>query len=784
MRPTSDTPSENPIASTIDALARFLVRWRWAVLLLTLVLVGFLASGLRFLGFAGDYQVFFAEDNPQLLAFEELQATYSKNDNVLFVVAPRQGEVFDRGTLAAIEELTTAAWKIPYSSRVDSLTNFQHSASEEDDLVVADLVEGASSLSDDDLAKVRDIALGEPRLVHQLVSEDARTAGVNVTIHLQSETPEQLLEVVAACRQLAETIRREHDVEVYLTGVIMLNNAFIEATVEDMTTLVPLMYLGLLVLLWLFLRSFSGTLGTLLVIVFSTLGAMGAAGWLGIALTPPAANAPTLITTLAVADSVHLLMALLAAMRRGLSKVDAIAEAMRLSFMPVALTSLTTAIGFLCMNSSEAPPLHDLGNITALGVVLAYLLSVLFLPALMAVLPSRIRKEEVAASGRGLDRPATMDRLADLVIARRRPLLILGVVMVIALAACIPMNVLNEQFVQYFHPRTEFRQHTDYTLQHLTGLYQVEYSLPAADAGGVADPEYLEALAAFTDWWRQQPEAVHVNSLSDVMKRLNRSMHGDDPAFYSLPESRRLAAQYLLLYELSLSFGLDLTNQIDFDKSASRLTVTLGDLDSAQLIAVSERGEEWLRQHAPAHMATLGVGSSIIFAHIAERNIHSMLRGTLLGLLAISLLLIVALRSWRIGLLSLVPNLVPAILGFGLWGLWVGQVGFGLSIVMAMTLGIVVDDTVHFLSKYLLARRQLGASPEDAVRYAFHTVGRALVVTSMVLVGGFMVLAMSSFAQNSDMGRMTALVILLALLADFFLLPPLLLWLDRGDRVP
>lgn len=779
MLPTRLTTAESPEVSVIDGLAHFLVKHRWLVILLSVLSIGFLASGVRHLSFAGDYQVFFAQDNPQLLAFEELQATYSKNDNVLFVIAPRRGDVFDRQTLTAIEELTTAAWKIPYSSRVDSITNFQHSSSQGDDLVVADLVEGAHDLGDGELAEVRSIALAEPRLVHQLVSPDGRTAGVNVTIHLQSETPEQLLEVVAQSRQLAEDIGQSHDVEVYLTGVIMLNNAFIEATVGDMTTLVPLMYLGLLLLLWLFLRSLSGTFGTFLVIVFSCLGAMGMAGWLGFALTPPAANAPTLITTLAVADSVHILVALLAASRRGLPRPQAIAEALRLSFMPVALTSVTTAIGFLCMNSSEAPPLHDLGNITAIGVLLAYLLSVLFLPALMAVLPLRVGPKSATAGGQ--DR---LRRLADFVISRRRPLLLVGTLSVIVMAACIPLNVLNEQFVQYFHPRTEFRQHTDYTLQHLTGLYQVEYSLPAADGGGVAEPDYLRTLAAFTDWWRQQPETVHVNSLSDVMKRLNRSMHGDDAAFYALPEDRRLAAQYLLLYELSLSFGLDLTNQIDLDKSASRLTVTLGDLDSAQLIEVAERGEAWLRDNASDHMAAFGVGSSIIFAHIAERNIRSMLRGTVLGLLAISLLLILALRSWRYGLLSLVPNLVPAILGFGLWGLLVGQVGFGLSIVMAMTLGIVVDDTVHFLSKYLLARRQLGASPEEAVRYAFETVGRALVVTSLVLMGGFSVLAMSSFAQNSDMGRMTALIIFLALVADFFILPPLLLWLDRADAAP
>ena len=155
-----------------------------------------------------------------------------------------------------------------------------------------------------------------------------------------------------------------------------------------------------------------------------------------------------------------------------------------------------------------------------------------------------------------------------------------------------------------------------------------------------------------------------------------------------------------------------------------------------------------------------------------------MLLGTTLALIVISFILVLALRSARIGLLSLAPNLIPAGMAFGLWGMLVGQVGMSLSVVAGMTLGIVVDDTVHFLSKYLRARRENNLNAEQAVHYAFKTVGIALWVTSLVLILGFLVLSQSHFSLNSDMGMMAAMTIAIALIMDFLFLPPLLMKLE------
>jgi len=351
-------------------------------------------------------------------------------------------------------------------------------------------------------------------------------------------------------------------------------------------------------------------------------------------------------------------------------------------------------------------------------------------------------------------------------------------IIVVALVAFIPRNELNDEFIKYFDMSVPFRVDTEFAINHLTGIYTIEYSLGSGESGGINDPEFLHDVERFANWYRQQPHVLHVNSITDIMRRLNMNMHGDNPEWYRLPDDRELSAQYLLLYEMSLPYGLDLNNQIDVSKSATRLVVSLENVSSNELLGIERRAQQWLAGNLP-HMQSSGASSSVMFAYIGQRNIRSMLVGTSVALVLISLVLLVALRSIKIGLISLLPNLMPAAMGFGLWGLLSGQVGLGLSVVMGMTLGIVVDDTVHFLSKYLRARREQGLDAASAVRYAFHTVGTALLVTSLVLIAGFLVLTQSGFKLNADMGLLTAITIAFALAADFLFLPPLLMKLDR-----
>ena len=757
-----------------QSFGKWVLRYRWPIIILSLVFVALTATGGKNIYFTTNYRVFFSEDNPQLLEFEALENTYVQNDNVFFIIEPASGKVFTRETLSAVEYLTERAWQIPFSNRVDSITNFQYTEAEEDDLIVRDLIEGASSYSEEQLLQVKEIALNEPLIHNRLISDRTHVTGINVNVQLPRinediETPE----VVSFSRALAREVEAAYpDINVRLTGMVMMNNAFSESAKADIASLVPISFTVMLLLLAVLVGGITGTFCTLLVIACSIVVAMGIGGYIGFPISPPSATFPTIILTIAIANCVHILVTFLHNMRLGMSKHEALIESLRINLQPVFLASLTTAIGFLMMNFSDVPPFRHLGNFVAIGVVTSFIMSVTFLPALISLLPVRVKEKKD-------DNDRLMEKFGDFVV-RRRSFLFWGMcTLILILLTGLPRNDLNDIFVHYFDETIDFRVDSDFSTDNLTGIYNIEYSLNSGEPGGISNPGFLNDVDAFANWFQQQPEILHVNTYSDITKRLNKNMHGDDQAMYKIPDERNLAAQYLLLYEMSLPYGLDLNNQINVDKSAIRLTTTLKTLSSNELISIEERAETWLVNNAPHIKSGHGTGTSIMFAHIGKRNIISMLYATTLALVLISLVLIIALRSIKIGLISLIPNLAPAAMGFGLWGYMVGEIGLSLSVVSTMTLGIVVDDTVHFLSKYLRARREKHLSPDDAVRYAFATVGRALLITSIVLVAGFLILATSAFQLNSGMGLLTAIVIILALFADFLFLPPLLIKIEE-----
>ena len=423
------------------------ILYRWWIIFATLLMVASAGYGMKNLGFTNNYRAFFSEENPQLQAFDALQNKYIKTDNVMIAVVPKNGKVFTRETLAVVEELTKAAWQVPYSTRVDSISNFQYTWAQEDDLVVEDLIEGAAQFSDTDLDRIKKITLKEPLLLNRLINPASSVTAVNVTVNMPEKSVLEVPEVTNFVRKMIDEYRLKYpNIDFRLTGIVMMNNAFGESSQTDMKTLVPIMYLLIIVIMGVVLRSFFGTLAVVLVIIFSSITAMGLAGWLGILLTPVSANAPSIILTLAIADSIHILITLYHEMRMGKSKREAIIESLRINHQPVFITSATTAIGFLSLNFSDSPPFQDLGNMVAMGVMIAYVYSVLFLPAVMAILPIREKKRETNGT-------RAMDRLADFVIRRRTGLFWGMMVAILLVLSQTPKLEIDEKFNEYFDTR-------------------------------------------------------------------------------------------------------------------------------------------------------------------------------------------------------------------------------------------------------------------------------------------------------------------------------------------
>lgn len=762
-------------------LARAMINLRWLVIFAAIAAAVAVGSQATKLEFSNNYRVFFSKQNPELQAFEEFQATYTKNDNLLFVLAPKTDDsAFTNETLEAVEYLTDQGWQVPFVLRVDSISNFQHTYATEDELIVEDLVVNASELTPTQLAEKRDIALAEPLLNKQLITPDGGVTAVNVVLQYPELSLGEVPEAVAYARALqAEIIEKYPHLDVYLTGTSMLNTAFSEASINDFSLLVPIMFLIILVATAIAVRSISATAATLLIIILSSTIAMGFAGYIGVKLAGPSPSAPIIILTLAIADSIHILISMRSAMRDGLEKIAAIVEAIRINFLPVAVTSITTIVGFLSLRFSDSPPFQDLGTITAVGILAAFVLSVTLLPALLSFAPIRVKARPAGRARGGL-----MLGFANLVIGNSRFLLVTMVIASAALISFIPTLNLSDQWREYFAPRIAFRAETDKAIEHF-GFYPIEWSVPAGEPGGISEPEFLEKLDDYTEWLRAQPNVVHVYSITDIMKRLNQNLNADDPEFYKLPGDRELAAQYLLLYELSLPYGLDLNDRINIDKSATRVTATLeGYVTTKRVREFLKQSTAWFEENAP-EMTAPPTGAQVMFTFIAQRNVESMIRGTSVAILAIAVIMILALRSISMGLISLVPNALPILAAFGAWAILFGEIGFSVAAVAAISLGIVIDDTVHFLTKFMRGRREKGLSCADAVRYAFETVGVAIIVNTLILAAGFMVLSFSAFKINVEMGLLTSLTIGFALVLDFLFLPALLLTLARfsGEKI-
>ncbi|TNF57321.1 MAG: hypothetical protein EP307_14180, partial [Rhodobacteraceae bacterium] len=561
--------------------------------------------------------------------------------------------------------------------------------------------------------------------------------------------------------------------EIRLTGAVLGGLTLSQAARDDVVTLVPLAFISAVLILIFFLRSARAVIFSTMVVALGTVATFGIAGWFGIELTAGTAISPLAVMVLTSASCVHVVLAWARALERGDGEA-ATRHALAMNLAPVTVATVTTAIGFLGMNFADSPPLREMGNVVALGLLFAMLL-VFFL------LPFGLRRGRDRALARRLPLArARMLRLGDWIWRRQVVWLILFPVTILISAFGITRIGFDDNMLRYFSEAYEFRRDTDAIQDRLTGLDTLTFSFTAPEEAGVFDPGFLRDIDRFSGWLREQDVVVSTLDIADIVKRMNMAMSADDPAQARIADTREENAQLMMFYELSLPVGLDLNAQIDVDRLQTRVTAFIRADHSHQIRDLADWAEAWLAANTPDTIAPAS-GYSIAFARITERNNKQMLMGLLLVLALVSLILMATLRSVRFGLISLVPNLVPAIIAFGAWGVTKGDVNLGSTVVTTMTFGIVVDDTVHFLTHFL-RRRRLGDSVRQAHDHTFTTVGASIMITSFALIAGFAIMATSGFAINQHMGALTAIVIVFALLADLLLLPSVLRLCEKETR--
>ncbi len=760
----------------MDAFISLVMNRRWlTVLASALICISIAAGVLRLVEVDVDFRNHFSKDDPRLVALERLEETYALSDSLLVVMAPKGGSIFTREALMAVEEMTDQLWQTPFVTRVDSITNYLHSWADGDDLFVEVLIDDSAGLSPNDLERIKEIALGTEEIAGRFVSRDGRIAGLVANLVLPEANRQQAkVDVVDFLHAaVAEAGASHADIEYHVTGELLLNRAIRDALNEDTAKLGLIAFVTMLVVAFALLHSISAVGAIVVMMVTVVISGLGFAGWTGMKLYGESGAALFVLMAVAVAHSMHVIEGMLAQMRQGMDRRNAAIHSVRSNIWPVFLTSATTAIGFLSLNFSEMPPFRVMGNVVAFGAMCAFVFAVTLLPALLSLLPVSARP--LRAGKRTL-----FDLFGRFVVSHYIALLLSCGAVIIALIAGITRIELNENPLELLDRSYEYRRSTDFVSENFSGLEPFEYSLSAGQESGITDADYLRDVDAFATWYRAQPEVAHVFSIADILKRLNRSLNGDDPDHYTVPEESDLAAQYLLLYEFSLPMGLDLNNLIDVERSATRMTVVLKNLSAREKIELDIRAQVWLRQNAPS-LETGATGATLIGAYSIKRNIEKMLIGTIIAMAVVSLLLVFIFRSLRYGLISLIPNFVPAAMAMGAWGYAVGEIGVAASVVTALAFGIIVDDTIHFLTKYLRARKQ-GLLPSESVQSALSTVGKALFATTVVFALGFLVFGASGMASNQTLGLLLGTTVIIALLADFLFLPPLLIALDGAKE--
>lgn len=753
--------------------ARFILRH---VRLLALLLVGVLvvlSLGLPRVQISWDDRGFFGEDNAEFARIRDLEDRYSASQVLLFMLVPPAGRAFAPDSLRMLQRITRDAWQIPHVLRVDSPANHTHSRAEGEDILVAPLLPEGGEITQRDALRFQDTVLGDPALVNRLVSPDGGAFGMRVSLALPPGDRAARLETTGfLSKVIADWESAYPGLEVRVTGGLLAGMTLAQAARDDLTMLVPLATVAVIALMSLMVRSAISVAMSAVIVLAGALASLGLAGWLGVQLTAGTAISPVSVMVLTAASCIHVTLT----WRRHLATMTPQAAAARSladNLGPVTVTNLTTAMGFLCLNFSDSPPLRDLGNIVSFGLLVGMAATLLFLPLALA------------HGSAGVPRPlpisgAMMRALGRSVIARRKPVLVIFPL----LAALSVFGILrigfDDSIFRYFDESYAFRRDADAIQDRLTGLETLQFSFTAPDDTTVFDPAFLTRVERFQSWLGDQPEVVSTGAITDILKRLNQALNQDDPAFFTLADSREANAQLMMFYELSLPVGLDLNNIISIDRTSTLLTAVLRTGHSDAVRDLAARADAWLEVNEPT-LTGRASGLTIAFARLSHRNSIQMLYGLAAVLLMVSAVLVVTLRSVRYGLVSLVPNVLPALLAFGLWGFTLGDVNLGSTIVTTMTFGIVVDDTVHFLMQYLRQRREQGAAPEDALLATFANVGPAMVVTSLALIVGFAIMMLSGFAINQHIGALTVFVIGFALIADLFLLPTVLLAIEGSS---
>jgi len=723
-----------------------------------IVLVALCSTGLVNIKMSSDTRAFFDEASPSVQQLHAMEEKYAKTNNIFVVFRRSRDTIAETEVLRDILGFHDALWTVPYATRVDSLVNYKHVQGTDVDFSAEDLI-NPNAIASGELTEnlLRHIANQDPTVFGRLVSPDLQTIGFNINVSLpEGDATGAIVKSIDEVRHLAAQLAGKHaEYETFVSGTLPLMATFAEAAKRDMLMLIPMALLLSSVIVIVALRSIRFAMGLLTCTTVTALVTTGIWASAGHVFNTATAVAPIIIMVLCIAAGLHIVVAI-----RSSTATDSkqrIEDGLRATIRPSLLALGTTLLSFLAFNFADAPPLQSLGNIVCTGLLIGYASLYTLMPAVAQLigLPSTTTPQG------NRDRPQSY-------IARHQGMLATLCLILVAIATPgITKLRLDDDFLTYFDRSFEYRRAMEFTQRHLTGQNRVQIDLPHPN-GEVTDPDYVTAAIELQRWLRAHPNVNTTAGYVDALSQVARSMPERQGA---LPDTQAGIAEYVFLYELSLAPGESLADIISVDRTSSRIILTTTGLTSQGLRAFANEVNGWLEEQGYFTNAVV-FDLSLLFASLSTDNVKSMLIATLISVSLIAIAVGVILRNARYGFACLIVSLVPLVTGFGIWGWTVGEIGLPGAVIVALTIGVLIDDAVHFLHKYRSVVDKMGHNL--AVEHAVRTAGQAMFYTTCALLCGFSLLYFSGFLINSQLGVFTCLVFALALIFCLGLLPRLI----------
>jgi uncharacterized protein len=754
-----------------NAFVTFITHKPWLSMLVAFAMLGAIFTGFPKMTANFTHTAFFEADDPELVRFNAFERKFGNDDAVVIAVYSPSG-VFDEETANLLRELDDRMWQVPEVIRVESLASFKWVHAQGDDIEIEDLLPHDQPLTPELLAERKRIALEHELLPGYLVSKDGTSAMVYAHIKPGIDKPSDAPAITAATKKIvAEMTKGDH--QFYLLGGPIMTDAFREVSQTDLSKLIPMLLGMVIFLLVLTFRKVSGVVLPMLVIFPTIAAALALSGHLGFEMSSVTLTLPQVLIAVCIADAVHLVATFYRARAAGHTRRDAAHHTLQKNLVPTWLTSVTTALGFVSFATAHLRPIEYFGILAALGTMLAWFVTYLLVGPMMVLWPG---KDDVA--------PALKIETDDLMastprsrayigfIARHRTAIMVAFgVITVGSGVLASRNIVNSNPYEYFARDVPVRQAQDFALEHLDGIAGFEIVVESGREDGVKDPAFLRKVEQFEKRVLEIDGVNKAVSIVDILRQMNRALNGGDPKEYRLPETAQGIGQQLLLYTMGLPQGMDVNDRITVKNDAMRISIVTNIVDSSFAMATRERmqaiGKELgLNLHV--------TGKIMLYQSMNGHVVQSFLTSLLLAFALIGTVMLVSFRSVTQGLVSMIPNVVPLAAGGAVLYFLNGALDIGTVLVASVSLGIAVDNTIHIFSswnRHVLA----GDSPTLALEKLFAHTGPAMLSTTLILILGFLTLALGSFIPNVYFGLLTAIILGMGMIADFVLLPALLL---------